>query len=91
MKKVILFAALSALGLAQEEAPDKRLRNTTDTFRDIMATPDKSIPRGLIERAKCIVIVPGMKKAAFVVGGEYGRGFADCRTGTGWSGPAAVR
>jgi lipid-binding SYLF domain-containing protein len=91
MKKMILFAALSALGLAQEEAPDKRLRNTTDTFRDIMATPDKAIPRGLVDRAKCIVIVPGMKKAAFVVGGEYGRGFAACRTGTGWSGPSAVR
>jgi lipid-binding SYLF domain-containing protein len=56
-----------------------------------MATPDKAIPRDLLNRAQCIVIVPDMKKAAFVVGGEYGRGFALCRTEGRWSAPAPVR
>jgi lipid-binding SYLF domain-containing protein len=85
------LAALSALLFAQEETPDKRLRNSATTFHDIMAAPDRSIPRNLLERAQCIVIVPGMKKAAFVVGGEYGRGFASCRTPGSWSAPAPVR
>ncbi len=75
----------------QEETPDKRLRNSASTFHDIMAAPDRAIPRSLLERARCLVIVPGMKKAAFLVGGEYGRGFASCRLPGRWSAPAPVR
>jgi lipid-binding SYLF domain-containing protein len=85
------LALFSALLMAQEETPDKRLRNSANTFRDVMAAPDRAIPRGLLERAQCIVIVPGMKKAAFLVGGEYGRGFAACRIPGSWSAPAPVR
>ena len=77
--------------MAQEETPDKRLRNSAATFHEIMAAPDRAIPRNLLERAQCIVIVPGMKKAAFLIGGEYGRGFASCRTPGSWSAPAPVR
>ncbi|HEY2014505.1 MAG TPA: lipid-binding SYLF domain-containing protein [Bryobacteraceae bacterium] len=60
---------------------------------EIMGTPDKGIPQDLLAKAQCIIILPNMKKAAFVVGGEYGRGFAECRnsTGAGWGAPAAVR
>ncbi len=85
------FIAAAALVLAQEETPDKRLKDSADTFRQIMSAPDRSIPRYLLERAECIVIVPHMKKAAFVVGGEYGRGFASCRVPGNWSAPAPVR
>jgi len=61
-------------------------------LHEIMATPDKAIPRGLLNRAECVGVVPEMKKAAFVVGGEYGRGYAMCRTGEGrWSAPAPIR
>jgi len=83
--------AAASLLIAQEETPDKRLRNSAATFHDIMAAPDRAIPRNLLERAQCIIIVPGMKKAAFVVGGEYGRGFASCRIPGSWSAPAPVR
>jgi len=83
--------AVSALLYAQEGSPDKRLRDSATTFHEIMTAPDKAIPRNLLERAQCIVIVPGMKKAAFLVGGEYGRGFASCRTPGNWSAPAPVR
>jgi lipid-binding SYLF domain-containing protein len=86
-----VLAAAPAMLLAQEETPDKRLRNSAATFHEIMAAPDRAIPRYLLERAQCIVIVPGMKKAAFLVGGEYGRGFASCRTPGSWSAPAPVR
>ena len=86
-----LVAVTGAMLPAQEETPDRRLRSATDTLHEIMATPDRAIPRGLLNRAQCIVIVPGMKKAAFLVGGEYGRGYALCRTADRWSAPAPVR
>src|SRR5262249_9109127 len=56
-------------------------------------TPDKGIPQDLLDKAQCIVIITGMKKAAIGIGGEYGRGFATCRrhAGTSWGAPAAVR
>jgi lipid-binding SYLF domain-containing protein len=58
-----------------------------------MATPDKGIPQELLEKSSCIVIVPGLKKAAFIVGGKYGKGFISCRNaaGNGWSAPGAVK
>ena len=55
-----------------------------------MAAPDRGIPRDLLEKAQCVVIVPGLKKAAFMFGGDYGKGFAVCRHQGGWAGPAAI-
>src|SRR6266480_3806416 len=56
-----------------------------------MATPDKGIPQDLLEKAHCVVIVPGMKQAALGIGGKFGRGYANCRSGGGWGAPAAIR
>jgi len=71
---------------------DHRLGTATAVFSEIMATPDKGIPRDLLERAHCIVVVPGVKQGAFLVGGKYGKGFVSCRAeGRGWSAPGAVR
>jgi|ERR1019366_8918653 lipid-binding SYLF domain-containing protein len=86
-----IFLCFPAFLPAQEETPDKRLQNSASTFRDVMSAPDRAIPRKLLEHAQCLVIVPGMKKAAFLFGGEYGRGFASCRTPGSWSAPAPVR
>ena len=58
---------------------------------EIMHSPDRGIPRDLIDKAQCVVIVPDLLKAAFVVGGKYGRGYAMCRHVNGWSSPGAVR
>jgi hypothetical protein len=65
----------------------------TDVFSEIMSTPDKGIPQDLLENSHWIVIVPGLKKGAFIVGGKFGRGFLSCRAsnGHGWSAPGAVR
>jgi lipid-binding SYLF domain-containing protein len=82
---------LAPLVLAQEETPDKRLQRSAETLRDVLTSPDRAIPLKLLERAQCVVVVPGMKKAAFGVGGEYGRGFASCRVPGSWSAPAPVR
>ena len=58
-----------------------------------MDTSDKGIPQDLLNKSQCIVIVPGLKKGAFIVGGKYGKGFVNCRKegGEGWTAPAAMR
>src|SRR5271170_2457155 len=70
-----------------------RLEASADTLIDMMRASDKGIPQDLIDKAHCVVVVPGMKKAGFIFGAEYGRGFAVCRKsgGSGWSAPAAMR
>ena len=90
MKTILLAAIASAMLFAQEET-DKRLQRSAEVFNEIMATPDKGIPSDLLAKARCVIIIPGMKKGAFVVGGEYGRGFAECRHDGAWTGPAAVK
>src|ERR1700730_6086070 len=92
MYKTLLVVGL-ALGTlyGQEQTPDQRLRTATAVLHEILSAPDKGIPEDLLAKAQCVMIVPGLKKAAFVVGGEYGRGFALCRRGGEWGGPAAIR
>jgi lipid-binding SYLF domain-containing protein len=70
-----------------------RLDASADALTDMMRAADKGIPQDLIEKARCVVVLPGMKKAGFILGAEYGRGFAVCRRhgGVGWSAPAAMR
>ena len=81
------------LGQEPETSPDKRLLNAAVSFREVMHEPDKGIPRDLFDKARCIVIIPGVKKAAFIVGGKYGRGFVSCRRGGNgrFGSPAAIR
>jgi SH3 domain-containing YSC84-like protein 1 len=70
-----------------------RLDASADTLTDMMRAADKGIPQDLLDKAHCVVIVPGMKKAGFIFGAKYGRGFAACRRSdsSGWSAPAAMR
>ncbi len=87
----LLSCLLTTALVAQEATPDKRLQNASSAFSEVMASPDKGIPQDLMDKAQCVVIVPGLKKGAFGVGGKYGRGFASCRRcSRGWSAPAAV-
>jgi len=70
----------------------KRLDAAADVMSDIMASPDKGIPQDLLDKSECIVVVPGLKKGAFIIGGKYGKGFMSCRkAGAGWSAPAGIR
>jgi lipid-binding SYLF domain-containing protein len=89
---IIAGAAIIAPSLcAQEETPDHRLRSAAAVLHETLGAPDRGIPRDLIEKAQCVVVVPGLKKAAFVFGADYGKGYAVCRHAGGWSGPAAVK
>ena len=87
------LVCLSAGVLYGGESAATRLKASAEVLTEIMAVPDKGIPNELLEKSQCIVIVPGIKKAAFIVGGEYGKGFIECRrvSGKGWSAPAAVK
>ena len=79
----ILFAA---------DTSHERLSDATQVLNEIMATPDKGIPQDLLDKAHCIVIVPGMKQVALGIGGKFGRGYAACRQDrANWVGPAAIR
>src|SRR5689334_702844 len=92
--RMILVATLAlAPLLAKNNDAFKRLDEASAVFSEIMATPDKGIPQEMLENAHCIVIVPGLKTAAFVLGGKYGKGYVCCRkrSGDGWSAPGTVR
>jgi len=92
MRTLIALVLASIPVVADDSDQVKRLREAAAVFSEIMAAPDKGIPRDLIERARCIVIVPGLKKGAFVFGAQYGRGFLSCRSKTAaWSAPGSVR
>src|SRR3954466_14391299 len=92
--RMILVATLALAPLmAKDSAPVRRLNEAAAVFGEIMATPDKGIPEDMLANAHCIVIVPGLKTAAFLIGGKFGKGYVSCRskTGPGWSAPGTVR
>ena len=96
MKKTILAGLIfsaSILSAASEADAPKRLEAAADVLKEVMGIPEKSIPQDLLNKSQCIVIVPGLKKGAFIIGGKYGKGFVSCRAkgGAGWSAPGAIR
>ena len=93
MFKFAMIGCIAAgVMLAQEETADKRLQNAAAVVHEMMGMPDKGIPNEVLEKAQCIVVIPEMKKAALVIGGQYGRGFASCKkSGGAWGPPAAVK
>ena len=94
MKSRLLMLVVCALGslYAAPEYVD-RLKNAADVLKEVMGTPDSAIPQELLDRSYCVVIVPGLKKAGFIVAARYGKGYVACRkkNGVGWTAPATVR
>ncbi len=92
LKRTLSFTALILLVTLTAVASDRdndvnRTEKAAQVFKEIMNAPDQGIPQDLLESAKCIAIIPGDLKFAFIFGGNYGRGLATCRTGHGWSAP----
>ena len=88
----MLIGLLAAATMVWADSTKERLDESAALFREIMDVPENSIPQDLLKKAHCIVIVPGLKKAAFGFGGKYGRGFVSCRKkGGGWGAPGSVR
>jgi lipid-binding SYLF domain-containing protein len=82
---------ISVASAATDKAKlEDRIQDATDVVHDLIATPDKGIPLRVAARARCVIVVPGLKKGAFIVGAQYGQGLATCRTGHGWSAPVFI-
>jgi SH3 domain-containing YSC84-like protein 1 len=91
----LALALIGATLFAAEEKSKtaERLDDSAALFSEIMSVAEKQIPQNLLDKAQCVVLVPGLKKAALGFGGKYGRGFGLCRNsnGQGWGAPGAVR
>jgi len=92
MKKILISLVVllsTTAALAGNRADDvDRLQSGATVIKEIMSAPDSGVPDEIINNAKCIAVIPSMLKAAFGVGGAYGKGVASCRTQKGWSAPA---
>lgn len=87
-----LLVALSVASASGASKDEERLANAAKAFDEIMSAPDKGIPGDLLNKADCVVIIPGMKKGGFIVGGRYGKGLVSCRNKakTNWGAPAML-
>jgi len=85
---VMLLASSIVLNAAMSRGEEKRLRDAADVLHELRESPDNSVPQDLWDKASCVVVIPSVKKAAFIFGGEYGKGVMSCRAGTGWTAPA---
>jgi lipid-binding SYLF domain-containing protein len=98
MKKILaafcgfLVCSTFALGEADKAKLDQRIDAAHAVLHELMNTPDKGVPLDIAAHATCVAVVPGFKKGAFLVGGQYGQGVATCRTkGGGWSAPVFIQ
>jgi lipid-binding SYLF domain-containing protein len=95
MKRVVIACAMSLLAtsafatLSSDEV--KRLTDAGVVVNELRSAPDKGVPEDLWDKAECVVVIPGLKKGAFVVGGEYGSGVMSCRKGAEWSAPVFMQ
>jgi lipid-binding SYLF domain-containing protein len=89
---ISILAGALALPVALR-ADDDRLKSAEAVLKEMAGSADKGISEGLLAKAKCVVIIPGVKKGAVGIGGQYGRGYIACRKdgGNGWSAPGGIR
>lgn len=88
MGAALAFAFAGTAAAASVEGDVKRLAEAGTVLREIHSAPDKDIPQDLWEKAHCVAVIPSVKKAAFIIGGEYGKGVISCRRQATWSAPA---
>jgi lipid-binding SYLF domain-containing protein len=81
----------TAFGASDKAKLVERLQDAQAVVTQIMAAPDKGIPSSILASANCVTVIPSYKKAAFVVGAQYGQGVATCKTPHGWSAPVFVQ
>lgn len=87
-----LAGAMPGYAADDDHAKDtERLSSAGTVLTEIMSIPEKGIPQSILAGASCVVVIPGFKKAAFIVGADYGQGVATCRTPNGWSAPVFVK
>jgi len=87
----VWFIAIGTAAASISTAEIKRLQSAGAVVRDIRDQPDNGIPAKLWDGAACVVVLPDLKKAAFGIGGEYGRGVMSCKAGEHWSAPVFMQ
>src|SRR6267378_8045985 len=94
---VLTGAMIAAMSVTTVLAGDistkesKRIQEAATVLSEIHAVPDKDIPQDLWDKAECVIVVPGLKKAAFVIGGEYGNGLMSCKHNGEWGAPVFMQ
>jgi SH3 domain-containing YSC84-like protein 1 len=89
---VLIVATAGAAAAAAKNEPVERIREAARVFTEIQGAKDNAIPDTLLDKANGIIIVPGLKRAGFVVGGQYGKGVFVARLPQGgWSAPSTIR
>jgi SH3 domain-containing YSC84-like protein 1 len=86
-----LLAASTAFGSSSPSSDAKTLNKATTVLGQILDAPDNGIPDYVWNNASCVVVIPGLKKAGFIIGGESGSGVMSCRRGSGWSAPVFMQ
>ena len=93
--KILVVAILLSAGATAPSAftsdQEDRLASAGAVLRELRSAPDKDIPEQLWDSAKCVAVLPSVTKAAFIVGGEYGKGVVSCKLSDGWSAPAFIQ
>ncbi len=84
---VVAMSATTVLAADISTKEGKRIQEAATVLSEIHSVPDKDVPQELWDRAECVIVVPGLKKAAFVIGGEYGKGLMSCRHNGDWTAP----
>jgi lipid-binding SYLF domain-containing protein len=88
---LLLGFATAPLHGAVSAKEARRIEDAATVLKEIHTVPDKDIPQDLWDRAECVIVVPSLKKAAFVVGGEYGNGLMSCRHTGQWGAPVFMQ
>ncbi|HLJ44488.1 MAG TPA: lipid-binding SYLF domain-containing protein [Bryobacteraceae bacterium] len=90
---LILAGLCSGAAFASNSSANaaKLISESANVFTEITSAPDRSIPQDILSKAQCIGIVPGLKRAGFIIGAKYGKGVLTCRTGSGWSAPSIIK
>ena len=96
MRRRVIVVTLAAVAIAPlraavSTAEKRRIEDAATVLTEISAVPEKGVPQDLWDKAACVLVIPGLKKAAFVFGGEYGKGLMSCRHGSDWSAPLFMR
>jgi SH3 domain-containing YSC84-like protein 1 len=91
-KTLLITLTLAGALHADDDATKDRIDNASTVLKEMLDAPDKGVPRNLFAKSVCVVVIPSVKKAGFIVGAKYGRGFASCKTAARtWSAPAGMR
>ena len=91
---VMALFAVVAVGQSEDQKEEKggsterdRVKESGEVLKQILDTPDKGIPKSVLDGSKCVIVMPSVKKVAIGIGGSYGRGVMTCRTGADYKGP----